>query len=120
MRYCIIYALTNMWADEKISVGLVCQAEKGWTYRFSDRKISISQNLLPKEPGEYVRSFVSGFEEKYMEGKSSEAILSSLETLRKYSNNYVIFSPIKDLTVQDSSTMPEKLYLELINPTTSL
>lgn len=114
MKYSIIYALTNILSDEKISVGLVCLTEKGCTYRYSDNKINLSKSLLTNEQHNYVRLFLTGFSQNFIDGRSTAAILSSLDTLHRYSNNYVIFSPVKELNIPDSLTSPEQLYSELI------
>jgi len=115
MKYCILYALTNIHCDEKISVALVCLTESGWSYRYSPEKLRVSRSLLTGPEGDYVTSFVSDFQKNCMDGLSTGAILSNLETLHRYSNNYVILSPVRSLDVPDTLLTPDCLYEKLID-----
>lgn len=114
MRYCIIYALTNFHSKEKISVGLICVTSSGWSYQYSPEKVKTSESLLSRPEGAYVNAFVSGFRQHYLEGRDPASVVSTLETLRRYSNNYVIFSPVKSIDIPDSKITPEHLYQELV------
>lgn len=114
MKYCIVYVLTNIMSDEKISVGLVYQTAKGWEYRYSDAKLDISACLLSDKEGDYVKNFVKRFDQNFMEGKSDEAVLSNLENLHRYSNNYVIFSSVKNMELSDSQAQPDFLFKEFV------
>jgi len=115
MKYCILYALTNIHCDEKISVALACLTESGWSYRHSPEKLRVTRSLLTGPEGDYVSSFVSDFQKNYMDGLSTGAILSNLETLHRYSNNYVILSPVRSLDVPDTLLTPDSLYEKLID-----
>jgi len=114
MKYCVLYALTNIHCDEKISVALVCLTDSGWSYRYSPRKLKVTRSLLTEREGDYADSFVSDFQKNYMDGLGTQSILSNLDTLHRYSNNYVILSPVQSLDVPDSLISPDRLYEKLI------
>jgi len=114
MKYSIIYACTNILSDEKISLGLVCVTDKGWTFKFSQKKLKISLLLLSQKAGDYVQSFMNMFEQNYLTGHSTSEVLANLDTLHRYSNNYVVFSPVLELSVPESLMTPERLFSEFV------
>jgi len=114
MKYSIIYAQPNILTDEKISLGLVCMTEKGWFYKYSKEKVDLSRKLLKEWLGDYVENVVTDFQRAYLDGKSNLSILKSLDTLNRYSNNYIVFSKVVALDLDESLMSPERLYSELI------
>lgn len=114
IRYSIIYVRTNIMSDEKISIGLVYVTQSGWSFNYSKEKVRISGELLSEEQGKYVESFISGFRDNYLEGRNSESVLSVLDTMHRYSNNYVVFSPVIELNVSEALMSHQRLYDELV------
>lgn len=56
----------------------------------------------------------SVFEQNYLTGHSTSEVLANLDTLHRYSNNYVIFSPVLELSVPESLMTPERLFFEFV------
>lgn len=107
-KFCIIYAVLSQETSERLNVALLAFADGKTFYQYSERKLAALEKLLPTE----VYSFYDRLL-KTIDVKSLDA--SSLDYLKRYSNNLFAISEIKDVQMPYSEDTTQWLFRNYVD-----
>lgn len=107
-KFCIIYAVLSQETSERLNVGLLAFADGKIFYQYSKRKLAALEKLLPRE------SFI--FYERLLKNIDVTAFdISSLDYLKRYSNNLFAISEIKNVQMPYTDDTTQWLYRNYID-----
>lgn len=107
-KYCIIYAVLSQETSERLNMGLLAFAEGKMFYQYSERKLAALEKLLPRE------SYI--FYEKLLRNIDINTLdVSSLDYLRRYSNNLFAISEVKNVQMPYSEDTAQWLYRNYVD-----
>ncbi len=120
----IIYVNTNSLTAEKIAVGVIYFSEKEAKIIFSDKKISIAEQLLDAGVGNFLKSNFQLYKNKINEintllkagGDKKDTILNKeyFEYLNNYSQGLLLFDKLKPINPNFAKHSLDEILLKFL------
>lgn len=107
-KFCIIYAVLSQETSERLNVGLLAFADGKIFYQYSERKLAALEKLLPKESFDFYERLLKNIEVTSLD-------TSSLDYLKRYSNNLFAISEIKNVQMPYSEDTTQWLYRNYVD-----
>ena len=114
MRYSIIYALTRPLAQEIVSVGIVFFKDGDFEYIYSEKKLRIAESLISSCCAPYLSSIVKDFQKNVLEDRSDESIARELGYLSRYSNNIILVTEPRTISMDFCRESFDTLYSQYV------
>lgn len=107
-KFCIIYAVLSQETSERLNVGLLAFANGQTFYQYSERKLAALEKLLPKETFTFFERLLRNIDISMLDA-------SSLDYLKRYSNNLFAISEVKDVQMPYTDDTTQWLYRNYVD-----
>lgn len=109
-KFCIIYAVLSQETSERLNVGLLAFADGKTFYQYSENKLAALQKLIPHEAYTFYAKLLKNIDVSTLD-------MSSLDYLKRYSNNLFAISEIKDVQMPYTEDTTQWLYHNYVDHT---
>lgn len=107
-KFCIIYAVLSQETSERLNMGLLAFADGNMFYQYSERKLAALEKLLPRESYLFYEKLLKNIDVNKLDA-------SSLDYLRRYSNNLFAVSEVKDVQMPYTEDTTKWLYRNYVD-----
>lgn len=107
-KFCIIYAVLSQETSERLNVGLLAFADGKIFYQYSERKLAALEKLLPKESFDFYERLLKNIDVTSLD-------TSTLDYLKRYSNNLFAISEIKNVQMPYTEDTTRWLYRNYVD-----
>ena len=107
-KFCIIYAVLSQETSERLNVGLLAFANGQTFYQYSERKLAALEKLLPKETFTFFERLLRNIDISMLDA-------SSLDYLKRYYNNLLAISEVKDVQMPYTDDTTQWLYRNYVD-----
>lgn len=107
-KFCIIYAVLSQETSERLNVGLLAFADGKTFYQYSERKLAALEKLLTNEAYTFYERLLRNIDVTTFNA-------SSLDYLKRYSNNLFAISEVKDVQMPYTEDTTQWLYRNYVD-----